>query len=816
MATIAIQGNRLEKGLPALRRKRHALMRAVVLKRRRQPLSTAAAPAITQSHYRRAADTIVEEPSGNMLWANGIDKMLRFTPYNATLETAGVAAPTSACFLAGSGVGAIVGTFYAYVRFVDRDGQFSTLSPISNVYTPAVSVAAISNVTNASPMVVTTTTAHGLSGGQIVSIDGVMGTTAANNFWTAIVLTTTTFQLVNSDGTNSVGNGVYNSGGTATTGVASIKYLNVPIPTEGKVTRRQILRNKDGETSVFYIDIDTTDLTSATFTSNTPSLSLGNPVALFDTDGQTLVDKTPPPNYKKFIAHCLGRMFAAGIEPYSEGAVSVTTGSATVTGIGTEWGRLTFPGRALNVVGGDQSYTILSVESSTSLTLSQAYAGSTDAYAYYSILPQNPIPSQNFNYDRRAIYWSEPGQPEAWPVTNQDVLEEDPGAGEITGLMVMGPYLFIWAENRIYQFSFVNDPLTDGYTTKAARRGCVNNRCWVQTEDNCYALDYRGIHLFSGNDDNAIGSVEIQDLFRVRQGGKYKINWAQKRNFHAVFDPGDAIIRWFVVMSGDTYPRHALCYSVRMRRWWIEEYVFPIGAACVGRLGGKPQVFYGSTANRILAGGTSTLDGLDPNSGTVYSTVTSAGIDWLKDTTATFPASNVVNSPITIVQGTGKGQVRRIVSVSGSQINVSMPWSTSLDTSSQYQIGGVNWTWKSGWTRYLPSENNDVRSIAIQFKPTASYSGMYARTYQDFSESAQTYATTVDALSSQNGMACLTGDPATDLAIDSTKANGYVKTRMDASSDPGSDAPHFFALEIGGTTNADPVNLRGAQIEGVR
>lgn len=815
MASVAIGGNRHDKSVLALRRRRIATIRSVVLKRRRQPLSTATAPAVTQPHYRRAADTIIEETSGNMLWSNGIDPMLRFTPYNGLIETAGVLAPTAAPILSGNGAGGIVGTFSSYVRFVDRDGQFSTLSPLSNVYTPAVSVANVSDVSNASPMVVTTTTVHGLSGGQIVSIDGVMGTSAANNVWTVLVLTSTTFALVNSDGTNSIGNGTYNSGGTVTTGVATIQYANVQTPTEAKVTRRQILRNKDGESIVYYIDIDTTDLTSTTFTSNTPSLSLTGSVSLFDTAGNTLVDKTPPPNYKKYIASVLGRMFAAGIEPYSEGAIALTNGSPAVTGIGTEWGQITFPGRVLTIVGGDKAYTIQSMSSQTSLTLATPYTGTTDPYAYYTILPQNPIPSQNFNYDRRTIYWSAPSQPEAWPTTFQQTLAEDPGAGEITGLMAMGPYLFVLAESRIYQFSFVNDPLTDGYETIAARRGCVNNRCWVQTEDSAYMLDYRGMHIFSGNDDNPIGSVEIQDLFRARQTGKYKINWSAKRNFHAIFDPTEAVIRWFVTMSGDYYPRHALCYAARLRRWWIEEYAFPIGASCLGRLGGRPQVFYGSTADRILATNSSSLDGTDPNAGTVSSFVTSAGTDWLKDTSATFPTSGVVNAPVVITQGTGKGQIRRIVAVSGQKISVSMPWSTTLDVTSRYQIGGIKWIWKSGWVKYIPGEMNDVRSVAIQYRPGSLYSSMFLRTYSDFSETANVLATTA-ALADGNGIACLANDPNTDYSIDSTKTNGYVKTRIDASSDPGTDAPRFLAIEVGGTTNADPVNLRGIQIEGVR
>lgn len=813
MASAAITSHR--KLFLHLRKKQQQVFRGVVNRRRRQPLSNAPAPVVTQAHYRRAADAIIEEDTGDLLWANGIDKMLRFTPYAGLLETAGVIAPTSAIFLSGRGIGAIVGTFYAYSRFVDRDGNFSSLSPISNVYTPVVTSAVVSNVTNASPMVVTTTAPHGLGNNQIVDVEGVAGTTSANGIWVTSAVTATTFAIVNIDQSNSVGNGVYNSGGAVTTGVSTIQYLNVPTTTEVKVVRRQVLRNKDGVGSVFYIDIDTTDLTSPNLSSNTTSQSLSNPVSILDINGNTLTDKTPPPHWKKFIAQQQGRVFAAGIEPYAEGSVSLTNGSPIVTGIGTEWGPLTFPGRLFEVAGGNLTYTIQSVQSKTSLTLAANYTGTTDPYAYYSIFPSNPSPTANANSERRTIYWSAPGQPEAFPLTNQLTMEEDPGAGEFTGLMSLGPYLFILAQHRIYQFSYVSDPALDGYSTQATQRGCVNNRCWIKTEDASFMMDTCGFHIFSGNNDVPIGSSEVQDLFRPRQTGPYKINWTVSRNFHAVFDPGECIIRWFVTMAGWYAPRHAIAYQVRLRRWWIEEYAFPVGASCLGRINGKPQVFLGSDAGRIFALNASPLDGLDPSTGTVRGTVTTAGLTWLADSTANFPTANVVNNPVDITQGAGKGQRRIVVSVSGTKLNVDQPWTTGLDTTSVYQIGGIKWRWKSGWHRWTPDPNLSHRAAHVTYSPTVAAAEMHLRVYQDFSKSANTWAAP-GTLNDGNGIALLKNDPATDLSIDTTKANGYVWQRMDAFREEYTDAPRFMAVEIGGVTNAEAFSVRALRLDGVQ
>ena len=80
--------------------------------------------------------------------------------------------------------------------------------------TAAGKVAVVSTVSNTTPMVVTTTGAHGYTTGDIVVVEGVGGTTAANGTWQAGTTASTTFQLLTRlDGVNSTGNGVYTSGG---------------------------------------------------------------------------------------------------------------------------------------------------------------------------------------------------------------------------------------------------------------------------------------------------------------------------------------------------------------------------------------------------------------------------------------------------------------------------------------------------------------------------------------------------------------------------------------------------------------------------
>ncbi len=66
----------------------------------------------------------------------------------------------------------------------------------------------ISTATNASPIVVTTSSSHGLSTGDVVTILGALGNTAANGLWKVTVVNATQFSL-----DSSTGNGSYSGGG---------------------------------------------------------------------------------------------------------------------------------------------------------------------------------------------------------------------------------------------------------------------------------------------------------------------------------------------------------------------------------------------------------------------------------------------------------------------------------------------------------------------------------------------------------------------------------------------------------------------------
>jgi hypothetical protein len=74
-----------------------------------------------------------------------------------------------------------------------------------------LSALTITGATNATPIVVTTSVAHGIADVTYATVAGVGGNTAANGTWVVERVTNTTLKL-----RNSVGNGAYTSGGSLT------------------------------------------------------------------------------------------------------------------------------------------------------------------------------------------------------------------------------------------------------------------------------------------------------------------------------------------------------------------------------------------------------------------------------------------------------------------------------------------------------------------------------------------------------------------------------------------------------------------------
>jgi hypothetical protein len=653
----------------------------------------------------------------------------------------------------------MVGTYSSYVRFVDRYGNYSNLSPLSNIVT--------------------------------------VGRPRPDNLADPAVL-----QALNGAST-----GLYPQPSSMIEMAATtVTYSNVPVPTESRVIRRQILRNTAGQADTYYVDVDTTDLVSTTFTSTNadPTLAVQEAQPLFDLYGFPLANRFGiPPNHKPYLASYGGRMFLAGDRSYTDGSIQVTLGSPTVTGIGTAW-TTAMVNRFLYVAGGQQGYQIKSVsESAQTLTLFNNYAEATDSFALYAI---RVAPAE-----RRILYFSGVGLPESWSAFDGLSLEDR--GDEITGMLNRSGFLYVFERRHVHRFTAKSNPLLDGGFFQVAERGVVDQRCLVEVGDSVYALDYRGVYELTGDDTvNEIGEA-IQDLFRT-DGEGMRISWCNPGAFHAVHDPDQKTIRFFVTLGGCCEPHHAITYHYQNKRWWIEEYPVPMTASCTAYLP-RPYAFTGVGDNTYLLSNL-VLDGVAPDAGTLSGSVTSASALQFTDSAATFPAG-LVGVPVAITGGQGKNQLRLITAVSGQTITVDRPFIPSLSTGSgpptgpqsTYQIGGIPWRWRTGWMRFVDEEQENPRGIRVFFAPLVNGGSMDFRTYWDNG----VVANQMGYDNKQDYLSILLNDP--DAVIDLKSPTGYVFIHRDGGMEKNINRPSNLQIELRGFGVGEQVVVHELDLEGV-
>lgn len=744
--------------------------------------------------------SFAQSPDGDLYVARGDRAVQRWDGLLSAFVDAGVPAPSTAPTVGSSTAGTIVGQIYAYCRFVDSRGNVSNLSPVSSAHTIAISTKTITGATNASPIVITSV-AHGLANDDTVKIIGVLGNYAANGTWTVKNKTNDTFELY-----QSTGSGAYASGGTIYKGAGQIDYTSVPTTTDTRVYKKQILRNKDGDTSVFYVDVETTDLADTTLSSTNADSALTTAVPLLDTQGRDLHVAThaEPPNWKRYAAFLKGRLWLAGQLEYREGGISVTNGSPTVTGLQTNWtsamdGWELFPLGTSNT----KSYTVGSINDSTQvITLDENYTGSTEAFLHYALVP--PILNSNGGAERRTIYFSSAGIPESFCLARSLTLEEQ-DQGEITGLIPFENTLLVACERALYRIIYRTRPESDGYVTEVARRGMPNGNCWVRLDRTLFAIDRRGVWAYQGDSVQDV-SEPIRGVF---DGSATRhIHWTHAESFFAVADPDRSVIRWFVCLDGSRYPRHALVFCLRTTRWWIEEYPQPVAAGTVCQFSGKHTPVVSLPSRRVTALVETSGDAIPSDTtSTLKGTATSGAVLSLTDSAAAF-TDDVVGAPLRILEGTGAGQQRTIISRTATVLTVDQPWLTLPDSTSKYQIGGIPWTWRCGRLKWTPSQKDARRSVEVLYQPTERAAATSVRRYVSYSASPELHYIDDD----KNAVRTVEGEG--DAWIDTTDSNGLVRHEY---SDQQPDMVHgreTVQIELTGVTNHERLKIYEVVAEG--
>ncbi len=714
-----------------------------------------------------------------LIGVNGIDRGIRWDGITSSAEPLGIDAPTVAPTIAHPvGGGATVGDYICGYRWIDDELPVpapSSLSPVTEVTvvgndkfewtalqassqtrvvkyelwrstsdqaTTVYKVATFGHngsiTSSASTGVYTTTAPHNLVVGCTVTVAGVTGGSnynASNIEVTAVTATTFTAGTGTGSGT----------GGTwQATGYLADTATDATLQANDTDDQMRILAPNG-------------DLESRRF--------------------------VPPPNYKPYAAFYVDRLWLAGVVPYTLGTVS-TNATTTLTGSGTNW-PTTLAGRYVAIQGETGLRLIASVGSTTSITLDVA-ASSTQSGVEYAIIPSPE--------ERNQVYYSEVDEPESMSSLNVVSLQNNTGDDdEVTGLMPMGPYLYVLKNRHIYRLSTFAQPKVDTSIVLVSSRGCVNNRCWALLDDISYLMDEQGVYQFVDGSVRPI-STQIRDLFRDGT-----IDWSKSKWFSAQADPVEETVRFYVNYTTDTTntrPIRWIEYNVRDGQWHTGSGVMEIGASCLAKVNDRTRVLAFSQGDVVYLLGQGLSDHV---TSATRGTATAATSTTLTDSTASF-AATVIGAPVAIISGTGKGQIRRISARTSTVLTVSAAFSTTPDTTSVYLIGAIKWNVKTGLFQFVNSDIENRRDMRIVFEPTTGTASLDIRRYLNHSTTAQNAELAFDR---GDGLSIVSGDP--DAVVDmkltrstNENASGFTTRLLTGRLDHDAQTDRFVAVELRG------------------
>ncbi len=497
----------------------------------------------------------------------------------------------------------------------------------------------------------------------------------------------------------------------------------------------------------------------------------------------------PPPNDMPYVTFLQDRMFMAGTISYELGTVATTSGSNVITGTGTNWVS-TLVGRSIYISGLQALATVTTYTSATSLTIS-VNATQTASGLSYAITPT----AIKYN----ALYFSEADEPESMPERNQFLLQQNNDDPDfIMGLAPNNSELIVAQRRHLYAVQFFRQPDIDASPTLIANRGIVNNRCWCRYDNQLLMMDDYGIHVVRGGD--------VSDVINDAWGDETVST--DDTYFFAVANRKRNSVRFHLNFAETGYPKRWIEYAPDQNT--ICTGTFATGVASGVYL--EKRTYYGSLNRRLYV--ENPTSHLDHASTLIRGTVTSATSTTITDSTASF-TSALLESPVAIVSGTGKGQMRYVTAQTSTQLTVDTAWSVTPDATSVYCLGAIQWLLKTGVLQNGGRGENDrnasYQGLEVIFQPTEDSMGYFdMRRYIDHSQSV----TTNDYYRQNRGDYVTADRGSSDTVVDTYRSrspmedqSGYIQWRFGGHRDPAMLSDRFCTIEMRGFSMNYPVTF---------
>lgn len=373
---------------------------------------------------------------------------------------------------------------------------------------------------------------------------------------------------------------------------------------------------------------------------------LGDENLDFTNDALSLLNAPMP--CVPYVVDFRNRLFGAGDIPSlsPSGTVSAVKGSETITGdFDVAWERC-LEGKFIQIEGDCRWYEIERVLPSDNcesppiqyLELVEPYEGDTQTGASYLITGR---PNR--------LYYSEPFEPEYWPVVN--FIDVEPGDGDrITGLAANFDRLVVCKRNKTYVLAFRDIPAIEVSVPARVSSdiGCIAPRSFAEVEVGTVWLADRGLALYDGRGVSHVNeSHEANSIFTDPDNPRYVRRDRNGRVIDAVgvwYPKREQYLLLLPTVQTNRGCNLMLVWDVKRQNVTLLEFCQEFQSMCVAKdTDGNQRVYLGDTNGFAWLFDIGDTDGVGTpgETGSVRGTVSAAGVDsvgasYFDDNDATF------------------------------------------------------------------------------------------------------------------------------------------------------------------------------------
>lgn len=533
------------------------------------------------------------------------------------------------------------------------------------------------------------------------------------------------------------------------------------------------------DTKVDTIDIEMTPVNDSNFWRATSALNTATAITVSVSDATLtqginvsatygnlqdgeLFANDPPPTGTVIVSH-KNRAWVGGDSPYLVNSALITFASGA-TSVSYSNGNSEWVGRLLKASGDTSAYEISAV-SSTTLTISAVYSGTSGSKAA-SIYKKHP----------NRVAYSRLNYPESFGPDDfvRDVLI---GKGDRLRAIYSrrdALYFFgLYSSDRL-TFSVDPSPVTSNLLPINGNRGCFNQRCVVDADGRLFAFDRLGMYEV-GEEPRHISNHIDPALAEF-------VDYDGDAQFHGIFDPVDRVMSWFVVFAGDTVPKYAAVVELDTvdsgdgPRWQFYQFRQGItSSAMVASSDGQVRAWVGDENGYTWAfSTTNTFDGVYPtNPGIV--TVDSGA------TTTVIPVEEDLYTTVTLAGAIAylpsTGEERVISTNTANQITLASALGSAPSAGAEIWLGSFPVEYRSKW---WPGQGMQTKKkpsyFYLMLYPGSSEGKLQVYFYKDFSTTPYTWEMADSTYIGWDGVTFPNGVLTVDL--DGGGANGFVAVNM--------------------------------------